>query len=111
MPDIFGGLHDEKMDGVVEFQLAGEKFRLLVSEQEDGRLFVQFKDLTSRKTTYPLGRYHYTQPAKDGQMFLDFDKAYNPPCVFTAFATCTFAPPENHLGVSIEAGETFSAHP
>ncbi len=111
IPDIFGSTLDEKMDGELEFQLAGGVHRLLASEQSDGRLFIQFSDLTNGKTTYPSGRYHYTAPARDGRVFLDFNKAYSPPCVFTPFATCTFAPQDNHLKLSIRAGQTYLAHP
>ncbi|MBI3163558.1 MAG: DUF1684 domain-containing protein [Chloroflexi bacterium] len=43
----------------------------------------------------------------DGRIFLDFNKAYNPPCAFTDFATCVFAPEQNHLNFKVAAGETY----
>jgi uncharacterized protein len=110
MPDTFGERVNENMDGEVEFELGGQIFRLLASELSDHKLYIQFSDLTSGKSTYPSGRYHYTDPHTDGRVFLDFNKAYNPPCAFTEFATCTFAPLENRLKASIKAGEKFSGH-
>ena len=47
-------------------------------------------------------------PAADGTVDLDFNRAYNPPCAFTKFATCPLPPHENHLALEIAAGETFS---
>jgi uncharacterized protein (DUF1684 family) len=64
-------------------------------------------DLTNSKTTYPSGRYLYTDPLENDKVFVDFNKAYSLPCAFTEYATCTFPPQENHLKVAIEAGEIF----
>ncbi len=107
MPDIFGGTLDEKMDGYVIFKLAGQTLKLLATEVEEHRLYIQFKDLSNGKTTYPAGRYHYTEPYQGDKVFVDFNKAYSPPCAFTDYATCAFAPKENYLNVSIEAGELY----
>ncbi len=52
------------------------------------------------------GRYLYTDPADaKGNIILDFNKAYNPPCAFTAFATCPLPPSQNRLALRVEAGE------
>ncbi len=110
MPDILGAIIDEKMDGMITFHFGSQTLTLLATEEPDGRLYIQFMDLSSGKTTYPSGRYHYTEPPKDGKVFLDFNKAYNPPCAFTQYATCSFAPRENHLQVNIEAGELYHGH-
>ena len=110
MPDIFGGMQDEKMDGYLAFKLDGRSLKLVVTELEDQRLYVQFKDLTNGKTTYPAGRYHYTDALQNDRVFLDFNKAYSPPCAFTDYATCSFAPKENHLNIAIEAGELYKGH-
>ena len=67
-------------------------------------LFV-FKDATSGKTTYGGGRFLYAALPKDGKVVLDFNRAYNPPCAFTPYATCPLPPPRNRLTVPIEAGE------
>lgn len=110
MPDILGAILDEPMQGYITFELNGQKHELIVEELADRRLFVQFKDLTNGNPTYPSGRYHYTEPHEDGKVFIDFNKAYSPPCAFTEYATCTFPPQENHLNVAIEAGEIYPKH-
>ena len=107
MPDILGAVLDEPMQGYVTFELDGKKQELIVEELPDRRLFIQFMDLTNGSPTYPSGRYHYTDAHEDGKVFIDFNKAYSPPCAFTEFATCTFPPQENRLDVAIEAGEIF----
>lgn len=107
MPDILGAILDERMEGYVTFELFGRQHELIVSELPDRRLFIQFMDETNGNPTYPSGRYHYTDAHEDGKVFIDFNKAYSPPCAFTDYATCTFPPQENHLRVAIEAGEIY----
>lgn len=108
MPDILGAVIDEKMAGEVVFRWLGEALKLLVTEEPDHRLYIQFKDLTNGATTFPSTRYLYTDPEEGGKVFVDFNKAYNPPCSFTDYATCSFAPRENYLNVAIEAGEKYT---
>jgi uncharacterized protein (DUF1684 family) len=72
---------------------------------EEDHLFIIFRDLTYRTTTYGAGRFLYAPMPKDGKVILDFNKAENPPCAFTAFATCPLPPRGNRLNVSIPAGE------
>lgn len=110
MPDILGAILDERMEGYVTFELLGKKYELIVSELPDRRLFIQFMDETNGDPTYPSGRYHYTDPHENGFVYVDFNKAYSPPCAFTDYATCTFPPQENHLKVLVEAGEIFKPH-
>jgi uncharacterized protein (DUF1684 family) len=107
MPDILGAVLDEPMQGFVTFELFGKQHQLMVEELPDRRLFVQFMDLTNGNPTYPSGRYHYTDAQENGRVFVDFNKAYSPPCAFTEYATCTFPPQENRLEVAIEAGEIY----
>lgn len=109
MPDILGAVQDEEIHGHVSFEFDGQKHDLIATELSDHRLFIQFMDLTNGNPTYPSGRYYYTDAYEEGKpFFLDFNKAYNLPCAFTDYATCTFPPPENHLNVAIEAGEKFT---
>ncbi len=108
MPDILGAVQDQPMHGYVTFEIKGQKFGLIVTEEPDRRLFIQFMDSTNGHTTYPSGRYYYSDPYEEGKVFfLDFNKAYNLPCAFTDYATCTFPPQENRLEIAIEVGETF----
>lgn len=78
------------------------------SESSENYLFVPFKDETNGKTTYSGGRYlEFQQPLYNGQLIkLDFNKAYNPFCVYNYDKfDCPIPPKENHLDVSIRAGE------
>jgi len=110
MPDILGTTLDQPVQGFVSFELNGKKHELVVEELADHRLFIQFMDLTNGNPTYPSGRYHYTDAHEDGRVFIDFNKAYSPPCAFTDYATCTFPPQENRLNIVIEAGEIYPRH-
>lgn len=110
MPDILGAILDERMEGYVTFEMFGRKQELVVSELPDRRLFIQFMDETNGNPTYPSGRYHYTDAHENGKVFIDFNKAYSPPCAFTDYATCTFPPQENRLHVKIEAGEIYPGY-
>lgn len=93
--------------GYVTFHLGGRELRLdpVLEEPDAKELFFIFKDMTAGKETYPAGRFLYAEMPKDGQVVLDFNKAYSPPCAFTSFATCPLPPRQNRLDVRIEAGE------
>ena len=106
-PDTFGDMVEDRMDGYVTFNFEGKKYKLDVTETKDHKLFIKFKDPTSGKETYPASRYYYTEPVKDGKVILDFNFSYSPPCAFTEYATCIFAPPQNHLPFRVEAGEIY----
>jgi uncharacterized protein (DUF1684 family) len=95
------------MSGYVVFRLEGKEHRLypILEEPDAKTLFFIFRDPTAGRETYGAGRFLDTDLPKDGKVMLDFNKAYNPPCVFTDYATCPLPPKENHLSVRIEAGE------
>jgi uncharacterized protein (DUF1684 family) len=99
-----GDKHEYTSPGYAEFEVGGRKYRLSPVNDE-GKLFFIFRDKTAGKTTYPAARYLYTELPVNGRVTLDFNKAYNPPCVFTPFATCPLPPPENRLPIEINAGE------
>ncbi len=81
--------------------------RLQAIDEGDGRLFLVFGDQTNGKGTYGGGRFVYADPPKPGErtVTVDFNQAYNPPCVFTPYATCPLPPKGNKLPFPIEAGE------
>jgi uncharacterized protein len=106
-PDTFGDTVEDRMDGYVSFTFEGKKYKLDVTETKSHTLFIKFKDFTSNKETYPPSRYYYTEPVADNKVTLDFNYAYNPPCAFTPYATCIFAPPQNFLPFRVEAGEIY----
>jgi len=93
--------------GYVTFHLGGRELRLdpVLEEPDAKELFFIFKDMTAGNDTYPAGRFLYAEMPKAGQVVLDFNKAYSPPCAFTSFATCPLPPRQNRLDVRIEAGE------
>jgi uncharacterized protein (DUF1684 family) len=99
-----GDPQDFVSPGYVEFERAGQKYRL-TPVLEDGRLFFVFRDRTAGKTTYPAARFLYAEMPGNDRVTLDFNKAYNPPCVFIPYATCPLPPPENRLRVEVNAGE------
>jgi len=110
--NVIGQTEDSECPGYAVFTLHGREFNLHPILEEPGakELFYIFRDETSGKETYPAGRFFYSDMPKDGHVILDFNKAYNPPCAFTAYATCPLPPPENRLAVRIEAGEKRYGH-
>ena len=78
-----------------------------VATDEPGEgLFIVFADYSSGTETYGGGRFLSADPPdEDGRVWLDFNKAYNPPCAFTPYATCPRPPEGNTLDVMVEAGE------
>ena len=107
IPNVLGQVNELPSPGYAEFTLAGRQLRLepVIEEAGAEELFFIFRDETAGKETYPAGRFLYAPMPKDGVVVLDFNKAYSPPCAFTAYATCPLPPPQNRLGVRIEAGE------
>lgn len=106
-PDLTGEKAEFPVEGYVTFEYNGLTHKLDINKEEDGTFFLRFWDPTSQNETYPTGRYLVADLQPDGSLTLDFNKAYNPPCAFTDFATCVFAPEQNHLGFPITAGETY----
>lgn len=104
---VLNELVEMRHPGYVEFTIGERTYRLLALLESDNakELFIMFRDDTSGKTTYAAGRYLYTPLPVDGRVVLDFNKAKNPPCVFTEFATCPLPPPRNRLTIKVEAGE------
>lgn len=104
IPDILGNQNEELVSGAIVFKHKGKNYSLYPTQEGD-ELFIVFKDATSGKTTYGNARFLYASIRKDGKVILDFNKAVNPPCAFTDYATCPKAPKENILDFPIEAGE------
>jgi hypothetical protein len=106
-PNELGEVEENEVVGYVRFNLGGKEYRLDVVEAAGDRVLVMFKDLTSGVQTYPPGRYLVIETLINSGVVIDFNRAYNPPCAFTNYATCTFPPPQNHLPVPVEAGERY----
>ncbi len=99
----------DESPGYVSFQRNGKRFTM--EPVVDGKqLWFVMRDGTSGKTTYAASRFLYADPPKDGVqksgiVEIDFNRAENPPCVFTDFATCPLPPPQNRLPLAVTAGE------
>ena len=103
---VIGIPMDTKIPGRAVFTLKGKTMSLEPVLDDDGvTLFFIFRDGTTGHGTYPAGRFLYAEPAKDGKVILDFNRAENPPCAFTLYATCPMAPEQNTLPIAVEAGE------
>lgn len=102
-----GGDQSDSVVGSLAFEINETDCKLDVFEGSEGGFFVIFTDQTQTVETYPAGRYLTTAKPEQGKVCLDFNRAYNPPCAFTPFATCPLAPPQNHLPVRIPAGERY----
>jgi uncharacterized protein (DUF1684 family) len=107
VPNVLGMINEQPSPGAVVFRAGGKKLRLDVTGDPQGNSFsIVFGDMTNGLETYGGGRsLTVDAPDEEGRLFIDFNRAYNPPCVFTAFATCPLPPPQNKLSVRIEAGE------
>jgi hypothetical protein len=105
--NVLGMEEDMPSPGALIFDVAGKTYRLdAVTETGSKELFIIFADQTSGRETYGAGRYLYAAPPDgEGTVIVDFNKAYNPPCAFTSYATCPLPPPQNRLPFRIEAGE------
>ena len=97
--------------GEFRFKVGGEEQAIQAYKRNlaEERLFILFRDATSGKETYGAGRYLDLEPDRDqtaeGKWILDFNKAYNPWCVYSKDYTCPLVPQENWLEVPIHAGE------
>jgi len=112
IPNILGTVSQEPSPGAVVFQIGGKEYRLdAVDEPGEDEMFLIFGDRTNGTETYGAGRFLYApRPGRDGKTVVDFNKAYNPPCAFTPFATCPLPPPQNRLPIPIPAGEKSYGH-
>ncbi|MBU2447513.1 MAG: DUF1684 domain-containing protein [Bacteroidetes bacterium] len=103
--NVIGTVETEISTGKVSFSMEG-KTHTIDAIDAGSDLFILFADETSGKETYGAGRFLYcSRPDSNGKVILDFNKAYNPPCVFTPYATCPLPPPQNHLKLAVTAGE------
>jgi uncharacterized protein len=105
VPNVLGGNFKMKSPGLLKFTLKGKEYSLQPVTEEDDTLFIIFSDKSSQSETYKSGRFLYADKPVNGEAVLDFNKAKNPPCAFTPFATCPLPPPQNILDVEIKAGE------
>ncbi len=95
--------------GWLEFKYKKKPFRLAGTHGGDQTWFIVFGDETNSGETYGAGRFLYVKvPDNSGEIILDFNRAKNPPCYFTEFATCPLPPKQNKLPFEVRAGEKSS---
>jgi uncharacterized protein len=109
--NILGNTSNQQSPGKLFFSINGKQYTLDALDGGKDELFIIFGDETNGSQTYPSGRYMYIKrPAGDGVTYLDFNKAYNPPCAFTDYATCPLPPKQNILPIAVTAGEKNYGH-
>ena len=106
--DVTGGMIQYQTPGELVFRADGREHRLVAVLQSprSRSYFMIMWDSTATVDTYQAGRY-LSVPLADsgGWTTIDFNRAYNPPCVFSAFTVCALPPPENRLQLAVTAGE------
>jgi uncharacterized protein (DUF1684 family) len=112
VPIVTGGSREAVSPAYLEFWIDGERHTLDVTgEPGDDRYMMVFADGTSGDETYGAGRYlWFHAPDEEGRVVLDFNLAYNPPCVWTGYAVCPLPSRDNRLDVDVEAGEKAWVH-
>jgi uncharacterized protein len=107
IPTVYGTTREDKSAGWLEFKINGKLQRLqAVDYGKETLMYVMFSDKTSGDNTYGAGRYIEVEwPDKNGNTFIDFNRAYNPACAYTNYATCPLTPRQNRLKIAINAGE------
>ena len=105
VPNVLGQVDEVSSPGAVVFEKEGKTYRMDAIDAGN-RLWFILADKTTGEETYGGGRFLYADKAdSNGIVIVDFNKAYNPPCVLTKFATCPMPPKENYLALKITAGE------
>ena len=112
VPNVLGTSSEAASPAHLEFWLGGTRHTLDVTgDPDDDRFMMVFADGTSGRDTYGGGRYlWFDAPDADSRVVLDFNIAYNPPCVWTGYATCPLPTRENRLETDVEAGEKNWVH-
>ncbi len=106
VPNVLGQVSQEEFPGLLVFELEGQEFRVAPTGKRGEDLFLVFGDETNGSSTYGGGRFLSIDAADtNGVFWLDFNRAINPPCVFTPFATCPLPTARNRLAIAVEAGE------
>ncbi|MBS0581563.1 MAG: DUF1684 domain-containing protein [Proteobacteria bacterium] len=105
--NILGQIDKVVVPGAATFERDGKTYKVepIIENPGDTELFLVFADRTSGKETYGAARFLYADPPKNGRIVLDFNKAYNPPCAFTPYATCPLPTQQNRLDMRVTAGE------
>ncbi|MDX1544407.1 MAG: DUF1684 domain-containing protein [Christiangramia sp.] len=101
VPVTHGGTREAEFIGSIDFEFEGKTHSL---DFMDGN-FIMFGDKTALTETYGAGRYLEFTTRDNKTAILDFNHAYNPPCSYSGFTTCSYPPEENWLDFEVKAGE------
>lgn len=105
-PDVLGVAEEAEVTGEARFTIDGTDYVLYPNSVGDDWMYWVFGDTTNGIETYGGGRFYYSDlPDEEGRLILDFNRCYNPPCVFTPYATCPLPADDNVLDLEITAGE------
>lgn len=104
--NMIGVTEPAPVPGKAVFTHAGHTVELLPVAEGDNLFFI-LTDLTAGQETYEASRFLYVPKPKPGEtkIVLDFNRMQNPPCAFTAFATCPLPPKDNRMPFRVTAGE------
>jgi len=107
IPTVLGTSEPMTAPGLLRFKVKGRTYTLepVIEDPAHPELFIIFRDATSGRGTYPAGRFLAAAMPEAGKVVLDFNRAYNPPCAFSHFATCPLPPKRNELRLAVRAGE------
>ena len=101
-----GITYDSKLMGTLSFEIEATTHQLLAVDGGKGKLFIVFADYTNGSETYGGGRFLYVDiPRANQPAILDFNRAENPICGFSDYATCPLPRKENFLPLAVKAGE------
>ena len=101
-----GGANTEvALTHVARFSLADQEVALVPTHWKAGQPMFVIRDATSGRETYAASRFLMGEDATEGEITLDFNRAFTPPCGFTAFAICPLPPRQNVLPFALRAGE------
>ena len=103
--NTFGDMDTYVTEGVVEFELDGQRLRVRPFTTRPNRFYIVFRDASAGEETYETARFLYADLQEDGTTVLDFNEAYNPPCAFNPYTTCPIPVKDSIIPVKILAGE------
>jgi uncharacterized protein len=103
--NTFGDMDTYMTEGLIEFELHGQKLHLRPFTSRPNRFYIVFRDASAGEETYETARFLYADLQPDGTTVLDFNEAYNPPCAFNPYTTCPIPVKDSILPVKVLAGE------
>ena len=103
--NTFGDMDTYLTEGVVEFELDGQKLKVRPFTSRPNRFYIVFRDASAGAETYETARFLYADLQPDGTTVLDFNEAYNPPCSFNPYTTCPIPVKDSIIPAKILAGE------